>query len=366
MALHHPEDFSRSKISAKVLAKSKTRAGSTVTTLQVYQPRIILAEQNTHRVLSRSAASSRAIPVPKLIELVRTDAERYTPTYWLSNKRGMQGGEPLEKAAAFQAHRIWKDAALAAAERAEALHKLGVHKQWVNRLLEPFLYMTWLVTSTRWANYDRLRNHPDAMPEIHEVAQKMIDAREAFTATELKLNEWHTPYITSEDHTFVAEFIAKLEGGHDMVIEHGGERIDGRRVAEKIHDLRPPEARLHGVPMSTILIACISAARCARVSYKTFDGITPPIAVDLDLFARLLLSQPAHASPAEHVCYPDPEWRPGLARYAAGNLPGFIQLRKHIPDEAVDERVGVISSHDIDADDLTALMQLNTAQAGVR
>lgn len=365
MTIHHPEDFARSQITVTKIADSIAPSRARVQTYEVVQPRIILAEQNTHRVFSRSAASSRAIPVPKLIEMVRSNA-RYVPTHWLSNKRGMQGGEALEKSVAYQCHRVWVDAALAAAERAEKLHALGAHKQWVNRLLEPYLYMRWLVTSSRWANYDRLRNHPDAMPEIQEVARKIIAARNASEPTKIPFGGWHTPYITGEDHERVTEFVSNLENGHDLVVEHMGERIDGRKVAEQILDLRPPEAHLAEVPVNMVLIACISAARCARTSYKTFDGATPAVAVDLDLFVRLLLAQPSHASPAEHVCYPDPYWRPGMARYVSGNLPGFVQLRKHVPDEAVDELVGVLTFSEIDSDDQVTIMKMDESRAAVR
>ena len=60
-------------ISAKVVEDSISEAGKRITTLQLRMPKFILAEFNTHRVFSRSTASSRAIPTAKLIEMVRTN-----------------------------------------------------------------------------------------------------------------------------------------------------------------------------------------------------------------------------------------------------------------------------------------------------
>jgi hypothetical protein len=56
--------------STKILADSISPDGVRLTTLEVVMPRIVLAEFNTHRMLSRNSASSRAIPIEKMIRMV--------------------------------------------------------------------------------------------------------------------------------------------------------------------------------------------------------------------------------------------------------------------------------------------------------
>lgn len=143
---------------AKIIADSLSPAGVRLTTFEVTFPRIVLAEFNTHRMFSRNSASSRAIPVKKMIERVMADP--YIPTSWGKNQRGMQAEQEVAGEVSQRARQQWliaRDEAVGAARR---LLDLGIHKQLTNRLLEPFMWHTVIVTATEWDNFFHLRNHP--------------------------------------------------------------------------------------------------------------------------------------------------------------------------------------------------------------
>ena len=59
----------------------------------------------------------------------------------------------------------WRNAAKKAANSATTLLNLGLHKQIVNRVLEPFTYIDVVVTATDYANWFALRLDKDAQPE---------------------------------------------------------------------------------------------------------------------------------------------------------------------------------------------------------
>lgn len=272
-------------IEAKVIEDSITDYGQRITTLQVKFHRFILPEFNTHRVFSRNFSSSRAIPTKKLLEQVRNDPAM--PVHWGKNQPGMQASEELtglEKQAAIDS---WKAAAREAASRAEVLSQIGAHKQIVNRIIEPFLWANGIVTSTEWDNWDELRRHEDAQPEIYELACRIHEARMASTPKLLRPGEWHLPYIL--DHEKSDGFFKKQEN-KDLLIK-------------------------------------ISAARCCRVSYLKHDGQAPNVSEDLALFDRLAGAVPLHASPLEHQATPFPE-EVQIDASLSGNLKGWIQYRK--------------------------------------
>jgi thymidylate synthase ThyX len=269
-------------IKAVVVADSISEWGKRLTSLQITMHRFVLAEFNTHRVFSRNFRSSRAVPVHKLIAEVRSNPA--TPVSWRSNKPGMQGGEDLTGDAKLTVEQEWVSAALDAADRAEAMMKAGLHKSWANRVLEPFLYVHGIVTSTEWSNFFALRIHPDAQPEICVLAEAVRDAMAASTPKVLKQSDWHTPYCDEEI----------LDGvGTDLRIK-------------------------------------LSVARCARVSYLTQEGKKPDTGEDLKLYDRLVGSVPLHASPAEHQGTPSSFTHGPLH----GNFVGWEQFRKRLHGES--------------------------------
>jgi hypothetical protein len=253
---------------AKVIADSINDEGVRLTTFEVRFWRPVLAEFNTHCVLSRNSASSRAIPFRK--QLAKVWREPATPIAWPLEQKGMQGGDDLPVEQQTLAKHHWLRARDYAVDMAQELATLGVHKSVTNRLVEPFMWHTAVVTATAWENFFEQRCSPLAQPEIRAVAELMRDAREDSEPIHKKENAWHLPYLPDEDQeTWKA------------IIERG----DGhtRRVRS--------------------LAVMVSAARCARVSYLTQDG-TRDIEKDLELYDRLVTARPAHWSPLEHVATP--------------------------------------------------------------
>lgn len=263
-------------INAKVIAHSRIEGHPDLVTLQLTYPRYIHAEFMTHRVFSRNASSSRAIPVKTMLRNIKDKPA--VPLYWGCNKPGMQAGDELKGWKLFFAKMTWNAAARSAVFLSGVLHRLGLHKQHANRITEPFQFITTLVTATEWDNFFILRDHPDAQPEIKALAQAMKVAIINSEPRMLKQGQWHMPYINP------SEFGVK-----------------------SFKDLQKA-----------------SAARCARVSYLTHDGNTPTLDNDLKLFERLAGSEPIHASPLEHVATPTYKGNT--------NFVGWKQFRKVIEE----------------------------------
>lgn len=289
--------------SAKVLADSLSPGGVRLTTLEVTFPRIVLAEFNTHRMFSRNSASSRAIPVEKRIRSVINDP--FIPEAFGQNQKGMQANTQLTGLANRAARLVWIAALYAAVAMAWCMAKLKVHKQLANRLLEPFLWHTVIVTATEWSNFFALRCHPDAQPEIRKIAEMMrdvMDGSDPFQFPDDDCEHWHMPLCA-----FPSE---KLAAGLSAIE--------------------------------------VSIGRCARVSYLTHDGRRDPIA-DIELKRKLAAA--GHMSPLEHVARPmtkedaqnivlkqmnscrsePPDVSP--ENVFCGNLRGWVQYRKTVTNE---------------------------------
>lgn len=255
-----------------MLLDSVASNGVQLTTLEVTFPRFVLAEWNTHRVFSRSSASSRAVPSSKLIERVANDP--VVPLEWGRNKAGMSASETLSEEEAEAARQEWLRARDDAVAHAQRLLELKVHKQELNRILEPFLWHTVIVSSTEWANFFELRCAPNAQPEIREAALLVRDAIRTSRPQAVATGEWHTPLLQDDERNLDVETRKR-----------------------------------------------ISAARCARVSYLTHDG-KREVAKDLELYERLKSDR--HLSPFEHVATPASD-----AGFHA-NFRGWIQMRAEI------------------------------------
>lgn len=154
-------------------------------------PRFVLPELLTHRKFSRNAGSSRAISIKRRIEMVEQNP--VFPLEWGLNQKGMSASEVLDQESTIDANCAWKDAANYAVACARQLDKLGVHKQVVNRLLEPFSWVDVIVSSTEWNNFFMLRCSPKAQPEIHKIADMMAMALVGSTPTRVNWGDWHIP-----------------------------------------------------------------------------------------------------------------------------------------------------------------------------
>lgn len=267
---------------AVVLADSISPQGIRLTTMEVTMHRFVLAEFNTHRVFSRNSASSRAIPGRLQRERVLTVPAE--PLAWPSKQSGMQGGEEVMSSDAIRAGMYWRKAAMQAATVASQLDDLGIHKSVTNRLLEPFLMQTVIVSSTEWDGFFAQRDSELAQPEIAVPARLMREAYEESTPKNFELEQrynlpmWHLPLIDDQTH---AELIERVAADTGIIIGTGNS------------------------PEYYELATKVSAARCARVSYLTHDG-TRDIDKDLELYERLVTADPPHWSPLEHVATPCP------------------------------------------------------------
>lgn len=267
---------------AKVIEDSVNPYGDRLTTMECTFPRFILAEFNTHRVFSRNSASSRAIPTPKIIEQVRTNPA--TPIRYQQNIPGMQGGADLSSTTAMSAREQWIYLSRCSANVANEMHNLGVHKQVVNRILEPFMWHTVVVSSTEWDNFFEQRIDDGAQPEMHLLASMMKSALDTSAPTRVNPDGWHLPYVTS------------------------AERRD--------------------FDINTQLI--MSSSRCAAVSYLR-QGERKPLEKEIELHNRLSQSWPQHLSPFEHQA------TVGSGTLRSGNFRGWIQYRVFVqkPKEAI-------------------------------
>jgi hypothetical protein len=288
-------------------------------TIRMRYPRPIHGEVMTHRVFSRNARSSRAVPVKTMLNEVRTIP--YVPWHWGANQKGMQadkecdehvdasGQDAYENPIKLTREQAWLEARDAAASTAEAFMNAGYHKQNPNRLLEPFSWMDTLITANEWDNFLWLRDHADAEPHIIDLARLFKQAIDAARVNELEPGEWHLPYIDIND------------------VEVG---------AEIFPDSMDPFNKW---------LCKISAARCARISYKPFDG-DPSYDRELERYDSLVSSDRVHASPLEHSASPDTlsytaiQEEPGKVGFRRewaepslhGNLKGWIQYRQTIPN----------------------------------
>ena len=273
---------------AKIIADSIAQ-DTRLTTMEVCFPRFILAEFNTHRVFSRNSASSRAIPVEKRIAQVRENP--FVPEAFTKNQKGMQADVTLADAQQSTAEMIWRKAAENACVEAEALAKLGVHKQHANRLLEPFVWHTVVVTSTEWENFFRLRTDKAAQPEMQIIAKLMREVYEASEPRELHPGMWHLPYVDEQD----------------------------REWAQTINT--PPD----------VTLLAVSVVRCAAVSYERQHAARSWE----DLLVRHdNLAAARHWSPFEHQAKVADRSRGELPR--PGNFrPPWTQYRKTFEGESV-------------------------------
>lgn len=302
----------RSNISATIIADSINSNGIRLTTFELEYPRWILAEVNTHKILSKNTASSRAIPVERVLEQV--DNSPAMPVEWGANNPGMVSKTLLDELKAKSAELLWRAAAKSASSFARVMSDkfgLNVHKQLAGRLIETFTMSKTVLTGTEFANFFNLREHEDAQPEFYELAKCMREARNQSTPVFLVNGQWHLPYV---------------------------DLIDGKYYVS-------------GTEVDLDAAKQVSASCCAQVSYRKLD-----VSIDkaVKVFDMLKLSDPEHkqkhVSPVEHQATPidpvaepfDPStWPDGVTHVRrdgslwSGNLRGWVQFRQLIPNEAV-------------------------------
>lgn len=293
-------------ISAKVILDSIGGDAPRLITFELEYPRFVHLEFMTHRVFSRNASSSRAIPVARMLE--RVVAEPALPVEWRMDEPGMQGFTKADHGEEQALRALWLEARNFSVQIARQMAALGAHKQHVNRVTEPFQHIKTVVTSSQWENWFGLRDHGAADPTIRALADAMREAKDASEPKLVAHGDWHLPYITEEDYDLSWQFLQTMA---EPVIPH------------------------------IAMLARMSAARCARVSYNNFKGSKPKVSSDLALFQKLVGSQPVHASPTEHQASPDLLLGFQSGRWNMpdkhGNLVGWLQHRKFIPFEDLEK-----------------------------
>lgn len=309
------------KISAEIVADSVSPQGHRITTFLLTYPRFIHGELMTHRLFSRNSASSRAIPFNKMVQMVEEDP--FIPIAWQKDHKGMQGNKYINDLSEIaRVGESWLMASRQAVLMAKVLNEQGLTKQLCNRLLESFMWHTVLVTATEYDNFfelrcpqysfgkntntpkiwksrkDSIKDFPDwenrndlfwylinnSQAEIHiqALAEAMWDSLNESTPRLLKTGEWHIPFgdrmnTSSEDSDLLWQSFKNL-----------------RKSGEYEYSSIPTE----------VLIA---TARCARLSYMTFDG---EINYEKDIKLHDTLLESKHFSPFEHCakCMSDEEY----------------------------------------------------------
>lgn len=333
-------------ISVKIVADSISPSGSRITTFELEYPRIIHSELMTHRLLSRNAMSSRAIPINKMIDQVRNDPAM--PVKFGKNQPGMQDAGEHGAYVMYEwdgltyvntAEMVWRAAGQSACIFAEAFSNAGYHKQIANRLLEPYQRMKTVVTATDWNNFFWLRVDQDADPTIYELAKAMKEASDNSIPDPLEPGQWHTPYV---DHVYGFEDIDDKECAV----------FEGYCVLDE--ENKP-------VMLTLEEALAISASCCAQVSYRVLNTSKEKA---LDIYEKLVSGNKVHASPFEHQATPmveyrkiensdyltighinfprDPSsWEEGITHVDrkgqlwSGNLRGWRQHRQLVPDNAI-------------------------------
>ena len=303
-------------INTQIVADSMSPQGYRITTFLLTYPRFIHAELMTHRVFSRNSASSRAIPFEKIVKMVEEDP--FIPIAWQKDHKGMQGTEYIIDVTDLKLNiNGWLKARDNAVSNAKYLNHgvkegrdNGVTKQLCNRLLEPFMWHTVLVTATEWDDFFELRcpkyewdnkvfksrknvknyaidknqwnveldnlqwlviNKSQAEIHIQALAESMWDAMNESIPKELKAGEWHIP--------FGDKINIPLDNNNGILTSNG---IKEACKTIEYHNLRKVK---------------IATARCAKLSYMTFDGEID-YQKDIELHDRLLASH--HMSSFEH------------------------------------------------------------------
>lgn len=321
------------KTTIRIIADSISEFGNRMTTFELEYPRIIHAELMTHRVFSRNAMSSRAVPIKKMIEQVVESPAR--PYEFGKNKAGMQsaGAHDALVGAGYTAEAWWGLAALSASRFAQAFDEAGYHKQVANRLIEPFQMMKTVLTATEFANFFWLRIDGDADPTIRELAELMFAGYNESTPELLKAGQWHTPYV---NHTPVKAHGIKKQGEFSYTIYDEA----GKLVHLSLEDAK-----------------AISSSCCAQVSYRVLNATKEKA---LDVYGKLLTGKKVHASPFEHQATPVEHdnvldrmshlmatqaitqdthmWEDGvthidvIGKFWSGNLKGWVQHRQLLPN----------------------------------
>ncbi|MDX1532764.1 MAG: hypothetical protein R3230_01000 [Nitrosopumilaceae archaeon] len=314
-----------------LVADSISEEGQRISTFVLTYWRAIHGELMTHRLFSRNAMSSRAVPIEKMIEHINNRPAM--PVHWGKNQPGMQANEehdadvtidlswlmnasdyetdePVNFSYTLPKKEAWHEAKRFAISAAKGFNDAGYHKQIVNRLTEPYQFMRTVVTATDFDNWYWLRDHSDAQPDIKLLASMMLELHNKSTPKTLDSTEWHTPFY--KDGFWSSHYI-----------DDDGVEFDR-----------------YNNTLETALK--ISSSCAAQASFRKADDSTEKAE---NVYQRLVESSPVHASPFEHPAKPiddseDGDWEEGVTHmdrngnYWSGNFKGWVQYRQLIKNNA--------------------------------
>lgn len=303
-------------IVARIIADSIAPNNKRMTTFEWEYNRWILAEVNTHRVVSKNSASSRAVPFEKMLELIM--ATPAMPVHWGMNQGGMMAREELSKKDITKSKKIWIAARNSVVKYTKKLHAVNLHKQVINRLGEPWQMMKTVASGTDWDNLLWLRDDEESQPEFRELAACVRQCLDASTPQQLFEGEWHLPYITTVRDCSSTDYYKCVLKYYDS---------DGS-------ELTLDEAKQ------------ISASCSAQVSYRRLNETKSKA---IEIFGKLISGRKLHASPTEHQATPIVStsknipwdfstWEEGITHVDrggalhSGNLSGWIQYRQTLPN----------------------------------
>ncbi len=316
-------------IKAEIIADSINTSGNRLTTYVLEYQRFVHSELLTHRVFSKNAASSRAIPIEKMIQQVIDNPAM--PVWWGKNQSGMQAkeelndtnsdflpytfdgnlfnqGDPVDMGSDKEkARRTWLYARNRAIQFVKELNDIGLHKQIANRILEPWFHIRIILSGTEFENFFALRAHEDAQPEIQALAYLMLEEYNKSQPKLLQPGEWHIPFGDQIDE----ERLHKTAGLEGDDLEYAAGDLNSIITIQK--ELEKAKIK-------------VAIARCARISYFNFEG-KDDYEADIKLCDRLFGSVPRHLSPAEHVA------QAISSGDFIANFRGFKQYRHFFKDE---------------------------------
>lgn len=315
-------------ISARIVAKSVSAySGQEIVTWEADFPKAILAELNTHKIMVSNCQSSRAVPVKKVIEQIRTNP--VTPVHWGKNQAGMVAEEEIAAPVFMDLSNYdwsyrqcnvdrdiaWKNTSFQIAQLMERWDNAGYHKQIVNRIGEAFTFVRGVITATEIDNFFHLRYHKDADPFMQELTKCMWEAYEQAEAEVLYEGEWHTPYV---------EHFRASDGDAFLEYHHGNLGISAEQALK------------------------ISAAACGQVSYRKLDTSEETVE---RVWNNLMGGDTIHASVTGHQATPMKEpynehwhtdgvkWQDGITHvdkdgnFWSAQFKHWVMYRKTIPGE---------------------------------
>ena len=261
-----------------------------ITTFEITFPRFIAEQLLTHRMHSRNAGSLRAVPTVKILTSATVN-----PLQFAANQPGMSSGAKLTGWRARVAQAGWELARGGCIMGAKLMHRAGVHKEICNRVLAPFLWQTYIITSNEfgWNNFFLQRCSPHAQPEIAKIANLI---RECYTSSVPLPQLHHIPF----DPVFESDFTDK---NYAFCATHGLTILEARKR--------------------------ISIARIARVSYFNHGCDYVNYINDLKLYDRLVTS--GHYSPLDHVLTYNELFKNGI-------YPSWKSVREELFPQFIQER----------------------------